>query len=70
MGLGCMTKRAHGGDGIAHRVGDVKRTYIPKLLGMLQDINLYLVQHQHHMIGAGDLNAVADHENFPGNALF
>jgi len=34
----------------------VKRTYIPKFLGMLQDINMYLVQHQQHMIGAGDLN--------------
>jgi len=45
------------GMGSRMREGDVKRTYIPKLLGMLQDINLYLVQHQHHMIGAGDLNA-------------
>ncbi len=40
----------------AHRSSDgVKRTYIPKFLVMLQDINMYLVLHQHHMGAAAGL---------------
>ncbi len=35
----------------------MKRTYVPKFLVMLQDLNMYLVQHQQHMIVAASLNA-------------
>jgi len=37
--------------------GDVKRTYIPKLLRSVQDLIMYLVLHQQHMVDAAGLNA-------------
>ncbi len=42
--------RTWGGDG-------VKRTYIPKFLGLVQAMTLYLMLHQRHMVVAASLTA-------------
>ncbi len=43
-------------DGARTGSGDgVKRTYIPKFLGLVQDMAMYLTLHRQHMVGAASL---------------